>query len=151
MNFDEALKNLRDNKVVTRSSWHGESLELKNDQFIVTTQKSPETISEQWNPKHDDLQANDWILIDPDDIKKFHLSINQLKSLGVNQEAIDELEKPDTLPTSTERTKELQGIVEKLFPDKKSLLKDTVDLSNLGIQNCMSTFKQPQFPEIARK
>jgi hypothetical protein len=96
MNFDfeNALTNLKDNKILTRTEWQGKKwVELKNGKFIITTQKIPfENSSEQWNPTQDDMLAIDWILIDPDDIKQvYYLSVNQLKNLELSQNTLAEL------------------------------------------------------------
>jgi len=110
--FEEALKNLKDNKILSRSNWKmiNKRIELNNNQFNAITEKSPENTSEKWVPDHEDILAEDWILIDPADIKKYHLSVNQLKSFGVSQESIDELE--------NKNTNKAQDLIDKMFEGK---------------------------------
>ncbi|KUO66149.1 MAG: hypothetical protein APF84_12570 [Gracilibacter sp. BRH_c7a] len=86
MKFEEALKHLRENQLVSRAVWGDKWLELKDENFIIYTQNM---LGESWEHKDEDIIAEDWKLFDCDDIKKFHLSVNELKGLGVTQEAID--------------------------------------------------------------
>ena len=135
MKFEEALQNLRENKILTRSNWHGRRLECNNNKFWVTYESMPVNESKEWVPSQEDIWAEDWVLVDLDDIKTFHLSVNQLKDLGVSQEAIDGLE----------NTKD--KIMNKLFKDlDPSSLKDLQNISTLNVPNY-----KLQFPEIKRK
>lgn len=151
MMYEDAIKNIKDNKIIGRSNWDGKFIKRSNNEFEVITQKQPESISEQWLPSNEDILADDWKLIDPDDIKKFHLSVNQLKNLGVCQETIDELEKPDLLQTSAERTKKIQDIVDKLFYGKKSSLIGKIYIPHLSITDNMPKIKPVEIPESLRR
>ena len=91
MKFEEAMCNLRDNKILTRLVWNGKRIEFKNNEFNVINQKPSVIVKEKWNPEHDDIAAQDWTIIDPDDLKEFLLSANQLKELGIRQSEIDKL------------------------------------------------------------
>ncbi|WP_139257308.1 Thoeris anti-defense Tad2 family protein [Desulforamulus aeronauticus] len=154
MTYEEAISELKDNKIIGRSNWDGKFVRCKNKEFEVITQKQPESISEQWLPGNEDIWADDWILIDPNDIKRFHLSVNQLKTLGVSQEAINELKKPDTLPNSTEQPSNVQKIVDKLFGGDSTKIKLNLSPEDIlkNIQNNIQvpTFEQPQFPQIRK-
>ena len=91
MKFEEALAHLRNHKILTRIAWKDKRLEFEQHEFNIVTSKPAERSKARWKPDHDDLAAQDWALVDPDDIKEFTLSVNQLKELGVKQSKIDSL------------------------------------------------------------
>lgn len=91
MKFEEALSNLRNGKILTRQNWQGRRLTFKNNNFNITTQITSTNSTEAWNPSQEDISAVDWELINPEDIKEFTLSANELKSFGVSDEDISKL------------------------------------------------------------
>jgi hypothetical protein len=91
MRFEEAIANLRNKKILTRVVWNGKQIEFANNQLNLITKKPSSMLKEKWNPDHEDIVAQDWTIVDPDDVKEFSLSVNQLKALGVEQTKIDKL------------------------------------------------------------
>lgn len=87
MNFEEALANLKIGKILTRKAWTDIRIHTSNNKIVLFKKYN----NNQWEPKQEDILADDWEIVDPDDIKEFHLSVNELKELGVNEEAISEL------------------------------------------------------------
>jgi len=121
MKFEEAMENLRDSKLLTRDEWKGKRIQLKNNHFYILNENFLLGVStEKWDKNDEDILADDWKIVDQNDLKEFHLSINELKNLGVSQEAIDEFKK--TLPLLG-RLKGTEVIMDK---DKLSLLSQAV-------------------------
>lgn len=90
MNFNQAFENLKNGEILTRKAWVNKMIKTNNNQFVIWS-NNPFDRSTTYNCTDEDIFAEDWELVDPDDIKEFYLSVNQLKALKVSNEAIDEL------------------------------------------------------------
>jgi len=80
--------------------------------------------------------AQDWKVIDPDDIEEFSLSINELKNLGVSQDSIDELRKKNTMP--------LFGHLSDLVIDKEKLQNFSLSQGVIPV-DILANIKTPEF------
>lgn len=91
MKFEEALSNLRINKILKRKSWLDTMLHMKNhDIYQLGT-------FIKWDCKYEDVIADDWEIVDPDDIQEFQISVNDLKKHGVSDESIQGIKKDYSL------------------------------------------------------
>lgn len=137
MNFEQALDNLRTGEILTRSTWVGKMIKMENKQFVIWGNNSFDRPI--YNCTSEDILAEDWEVIDPNNIKEFSLSVNELKNLGVSQEAIDKLksEKVNILGVSSK-------LVDLIDPEKIK------ELLNTPMQSSY-TVPDNKLPQINRK
>lgn len=127
MKFEEAMENLRQDKILTRKAWISKdllTLDLKNKKFIKNK-------TNDYTPTTEDHLAEDWELVCPDEIVEFHISANELKELGVDETKIDELRKRKNPYISDELVKKLRDEI--LLPDYSSV--DRLSIKPMMINN----------------
>ncbi|EHQ90195.1 hypothetical protein [Desulfosporosinus youngiae] len=139
INFSQALANLKIGEILTRKALVGKMIKMESNQFVLWSNNLFNKPT--YNFTNEDIMAEDWEVIDPDDIKVFNLSVNQLKDLGVSETDIDKLNVLKNTPSLPEH-------LTNLLKDKDIKLDISSILENVKIVNTLPSYETPKIPFI---